>query len=400
MREDIEQNERVVVPPGSSPSPLNGERAGVRGGNVVWFSQWRMCFGLITPHPQSLSPLRGEGGRRRWDRVAAWLCLVLLLAAGCATAPRPPQIVKHSEFIYDRAPFPSCHASTLVETKSGLMAAWFGGTDEGHPDVTIWIARHDGKNWSAPMEVATGVQADGTRFPCWNPVLFQSPQGPLLLFYKVGPNPSQWWGMLMKSEDAGQTWSKPGRLPENILGPVRAKPVLVGDTLWCGSSSEHDGWRVHLEFTRDLGATWTRSAALNDGREFSAIQPTILPWSPQRIQLLCRSRQGKVTECWTRDGGKTFSPMRATALPNPSTGVDSIILKDGRALIIFNNTPRGRTPLSIASSRDGANWTNVVTLENEPGEYSYPAMIQTRDGRVHVTYTWKRQRIKHVVLEP
>ena len=232
MREDIEQNERVVVPPGSSPSPLNGVRAGVRGGNVVWFSQWRMCFGLITPHPQSLSPLRGEGGRRRWDRVAAWLCLVLLLAAGCATAPRPPQIVKHSEFIYDRAPFPSCHASTLVETKSGLMAAWFGGTDEGHPDVTIWIARHDGKNWSAPMEVATGVQADGTRFPCWNPVLFQSPQGPLLLFYKVGPNPSQWWGMLMKSEDAGQTWSKPERLPENILGPVRAKPVLVGDTLW------------------------------------------------------------------------------------------------------------------------------------------------------------------------
>ena len=325
---------------------------------------------------------------------------VCLLFVGCATAPRTQLLVQHSEFIYERAPFPSCHASTIVETKSGLVASWFGGSDEGQPDVTIWTARHDGKTWSAPMEVATGVQADGTRWPCWNPVLFQAPKGPLVLFYKVGPKPHNWWGMVMRSEDAGRTWSKPERLPENILGPIRAKPVLIGDTLWCGSSSEHDGWRVHLEFTRDLGATWTRSEALNDGKEFSAIQPTILPWARDRIQLLCRSRQGKVTECWTHDGGKTFSPMRATTIQNPSTGVDSILLKDGRALFIHNNTPKGRTPLSIASSRDGVTWTNVVTLENEPGEYSYPAMIQTRDGRVHVTYTWKRQRIKHVVLEP
>ncbi len=221
-----------------------------------------------------------------------------------------------------------------------------------------------------------------------------------MLFYKVGPSPSKWWGMLMRSDDVGRTWSKPERLPENILGPIRAKPVLIAGKLWCGSSSEHDGWRIHMEFTSDLGKTWTRTDALNDGVEFGAIQPTILAWSPQRIQLLCRSRQGKVTECWTHDGGKTFSLMRATELPNPSTGVDAVILKDGRALLVYNNTPRGRTPLSIASSTDGTNWNNVITLENEPGEYSYPAMIQTSDDLVHVTYTWKRQRIKHVVLKP
>ncbi|HTD64922.1 MAG TPA: sialidase family protein [Candidatus Limnocylindria bacterium] len=307
--------------------------------------------------------------------------------------------IEKSEFIYEQAPFPSCHASTIVETKSGLMAAWFGGSDEAKPDVTIWTAQHDGMKWSAPVEVATGVQAD-KRFPCWNPVLIQPANGPLLLFYKVGPKPSNWWGMLIKSDDAGKTWSKPERLPENILGPIRAKPVLLGGKLWCGSSSEHEGWRVHMEFTSDLGKTWTRTEALNDGKEFSAIQPTILAWSLQRIQLLCRSRQGKVTECWTHDGGKNFSPMRATELPNPSTGVDSVILKDGRALLVYNNTPRGRTPLSITASTDGTNWNNLITLEDGPGEYSYPAMIQTADGRVHVTYTWKRQRIKHVVLKP
>ena len=333
--------------------------------------------------------------------AATWMALV---AGAVFVAPLFAVTIEKAEFIYEHAPFPSCHASTIVETRAGLIAAWFGGSDEGKPDVTIWTARHDGTNWLAPVEVATGVQTNGPRFPCWNPVLFQAPDGPrpgpLLLFYKVGPSPSKWWGLLMKSEDAGKTWSQPERLPENILGPIRAKPVMIGDRLWCGSSSEHEGWRVHLEFTSDLGKTWTRTEALNDGKEFGSIQPTVLAWAPGKIQLLCRSRQGRVTECWSRDGGKTFSPMRATALPNPSTGVDSVILEDGRAWLVYNNTSRGRTPLSIASSPDGTNWTNVITLEKESGEYSYPAMIQAHDGRVHVTYTWKRQRIKHVVLNP
>ena len=152
-------------------------------------------------------------GLRSWLGSAILLAALPVMLTAYAAAPRTQLDVKHSEFIYERAPFPSCHASTIVETKSGLMAAWFGGTDEGNPDVTIWTARHDGKSWGAPAEVANGVQADGSRFPCWNPVLFQSPRGPLLLFYKVGPSPSKWWGMLMKSEDAGRTWSKPERLP-------------------------------------------------------------------------------------------------------------------------------------------------------------------------------------------
>ncbi len=330
--------------------------------------------------------------------IGRFLSLIALLCACVASKSAP--VIEKSGFIYESAPFPSCHASTIEETKDGLLAAWFGGSDEGNPDVTIWTAHHNGTNWSAPVEVATGIQTNGQRHPCWNPVLFQSPGGPLLLFYKVGPSPSKWWGMLIRSGDAGKTWSKPERLPENILGPIRAKPVMIGGKLWCGSSSEHEGWRIHMEFTSDLGKTWTRTEALNDGVEFGAIQPTILAWSPQRIQLLCRSRQLKITECWTENGGKTFSLLRATELPNPSTGVDSVILKDGRALLVYNDTPRGRTPLSIASSTDGTNWNNVITLENEPGEYSYPAMIRTSDDLVHVTYTWKRQRIKHVVLRP
>ena len=307
--------------------------------------------------------------------------------------------IEKAEFIYERAPFRSCHASTIAETKDGLIAAWFGGSDEGRNDVSIWTARRDANQWTAPVEVATGVSPNGERYPCWNPVLFQMPDGPLLLFYKVGPSPSKWWGMLIRSTDGGKTWTRPERLPDGILGPIKNRPVLMGKNLWCGSSTEHAGWRVHLEFTPDAAKTWSRTEPLNDGKAFAAIQPTILPWSNERVQLLCRSRQGKIVECWSEDGGKNFSPLAATSLPNPNSGIDAVKLSDGRALLVYNHTPRGRTPLNVALSNDGKEWGTPVTLENQPGEYSYPAVIQASDGRVHVTYTWKRERIRHVVLK-
>jgi predicted neuraminidase len=320
-----------------------------------------------------------------------------------ATAPTSPgtNAVLVSEFIYEHAPFPQCHASTIEETKAGLIAAWFGGTAEKNPDVGIWVSRHDGKAWSAPVEVVNGIQADGKRYPCWNPVLFQPKKGPLLLFYKVGPSPSRWWGMLVTSSDSGRTWSAPERLPESIFGPIKNKPVELADgTILCGTSTEHEGWRVHFEWTRDLGRTWEKTAAINDGKEFGAIQPTILVHPGQRLQALCRSQQGRITETWSTDSGKTWSPMQATSLPNPNAGFDGVTLRDGRNVLIYNPTTRGRTPLSVAVSQDGEEWRRVLDLEDQPGEYSYPAVMRARDGRVHITYTWKRQRVKHAVLDP
>ena len=126
------------------------------------------------------------------------------------TAQSRDAIVK-AEFIYEQAPFPSCHASTIAESKDGLVAAWFGGTREKSPDVGIWLSRRDNNGWSKVVEVANGVQPAGERYPCWNPVLFQPARGPLLLFYKVGPSPSEWWGMLTTSSDGGASWSKPRR---------------------------------------------------------------------------------------------------------------------------------------------------------------------------------------------
>ena len=190
-------------------------------------------------------------------------------------------------------------------------------------------------------------------------------------------------------------------MPDGILGPIKNKPVTLADgTLLCPSSSEGDGWRIHMELTRDLGITWDKTPPLNDGKKFGAIQPAILFHPGGRLQALSRSRNGRVVECWSDDNAKTWSELVATSLLNPNSGIDAVTLRDGRHLLVYNPMARGRTPLTLALSSDGRTWQDVVTLESEPGEYSYPAIIQTRDGLAHITYTWKRQRVKHVVVDP
>ena len=309
--------------------------------------------------------------------------------------------VVKAEFIYESAPFPQCHASTLAETKTGLVAAWFGGTREKHADVGIWTSRHDGKAWSPPVEVARGVEPSGKDNPCWNPVLSQPKSGPLMLFYKVGPSPSSWWGVLITSGDGGRTWSKPRRLPKGFAGPIKNKPIQLADgTLLCGSSTEHAGWRVHFERSPDLGATWQRIGPVNDGKAFGAIQPTLLAYADGRIQALCRSRQRRIVEVSSSDGGKTWGEMKATALPNPNSGIDGVTLADGRQLLVYNHTTGGRGVLNVALSRDGEAWQAALVLEKQRGEFSYPAVIQSADGLVHATYTWKRRRVRHVVIDP
>jgi predicted neuraminidase len=331
-----------------------------------------------------------------------------------------PGLLK-SEFIFETAPFPECHASTIVETEIGLVAAWFGGTHERHPDVGIWLSRVVDGKWTAPMEFANGIQSAATetpdaarpalplssaRYPCWNPVLFQPKNGPLLLFYKVGPSPSKWWGMMMELPDpqsafAGQI-PKPRRLPEGILGPIKNKPVQLpnGDIL-SPSSTEDNGWRAHFEWTGDRGKTWHKTEPVNDGKTIGAIQPTILFHPGGRLQALGRTKQSKIFEIWSNDGGKTWGEMKLTALPNPNSGIDAVTLRDGRQLLVYNHSIKGRSPLNVAISADGKVWQSALTLEDEPGkQFSYPAVTQTKDGLVHITYTWKREKIKHAVLDP
>ena len=151
-------------------------------------------------------------------------------------------------------------------------------------------------------------------------------------------------------------------------------------------------WRRDLEQTAPPAATGTS--------QIDAIQPSILIHPGGRLQAVGRSRSGRVFETWSSDAGRTWTPLSLIALPNPSSGTDAVTLRDGRHVIVYNHTAQGRSPLNVAVSRDGKVWEAALVLESEPGEYSYPAVIQTSDGKVHFTYTWKRQRIKHVEVDP
>ncbi|MEW4455410.1 sialidase family protein [Bremerella sp. JC817] len=353
--------------------------------------------------------------------VASLLAGTHLVQAADAKAPKLPNVVGPetpafvmSEYIFpaENRPTPNSHASTIVETPEGLVAAWFGGTHEKNPDVGIWVSRHTPEGWTTPVEVANGVESEELRYPTWNPILFQPKEGPLMLFYKVGPSPTSWWGMLMTSTDNGATWSEPKRLGENeaighLLGPVKNKPIQLADgTILCPSSTETKGWRVHFEATKDLGQTWEVIGPINDAKLFNAIQPSILTYQDGRMQILCRTRENVVASGWSQDGGKTWSALSPTELPNPNSGTDAVTLADGRQLLVYNHTvresdfPAGRNMLNVAISEDGQAWHPLLTLERQPGEYSYPAVIQTADGKVHIVYTYRRETIKHVELDP
>ncbi|MCA9425134.1 MAG: exo-alpha-sialidase [Candidatus Omnitrophica bacterium] len=313
------------------------------------------------------------------------------------------EAVVAKEFIYETAPFPSCHASTLVEVEPGhILAAWFGGTHEKHPDVGIWISHRENGKWSTPVEVAQHEDV-----PTWNPVLWKDNQtGEIQLYYKAGPDPRTWSGLLIRSQDGGKTWSDYEFLPAGVLGPIKNKPYQLEDgTLICGSSVEAwQVWGCHCEITEDGGRSWRFSPPINLPDNLNGlIQPTIFRTSPRELRMLMRSRGiGRIATAVSYDGGENWSDAELTDLPHPGSGIDAVDLTDGQIALVYNHTERGRSPLNLGISKDGGvNWDNALELENEPGsEFSYPAVIQLSDGNIATTYTWKREKVRFVIIDP
>lgn len=330
-----------------------------------------------------------------------------LLFMGIITCSAQATLKKISdELIFNTPPFAQCHASTIVEvTPKKYMAAAFGGTREGNKDVCIWLSTKENGVWGPAVKMADGIMSDTLRYPCWNPVLFKAKKGKLFLFYKVGPSPSTWWGMVRTSTNDGKTWSAPERLPDGILGPIKNKPVqLANGTILAPSSVEtKTSWRAHIEKSTDLGKTWSFIPVDANNTEFNVIQPSILFHSNNKLQILCRGRNNVLMQAFSNDNGNTWGALTKTDLPNPNSGTDAVTLKSGLQVLIYNPTVQGkggRAKLNVAISTDGVKWTDAVVLEKEQqGEFSYPAVIQAKDGKIHVSYTYNRVNVKHVILE-
>lgn len=353
----------------------------------------------------------------------AWYAFPLLACAMLLAGPLAAQPAGELIYALGSTSFPSAHASSVVELRDGtVLAAWFGGTAEGKPDVAIWGARRDGKGWSTPVEL---VREPGT--PCYNPVLFHTVDGRLWMYYKFGPSPAVWSAGRMSSTDEGRTWSKPEHLPAGILGPIRAKPLVLADgTIVSGSSIEsYRAWAVWIERSTDNGATWTKigpivppvdldERGLGDGQPVppdpggsmdskftqGIIQPSVVQMSGSHLRLYARPtlKTARVVVSDSNDYGKSWTAGRPIDVPNPNSGIDAVALKDGRVVLIYNNTLTGRTPLNLAVSSDGEHFRMFRTLEDAPGEYSYPALVQAANGDLLMTYTWNRKDIKYVRL--
>ena len=397
----------------------------------------------------------------------------------CAITPRDPRII-NDEFVYDQSQFPETHASSIVELKNGdLLATYFGGTKERNPDVCIWtqIKKKGSDKWSKPVLAADGVFKLGSegalfagvdttcakahvgpvknmkiswaqakspgaadnkaldgyyRKACWNPVLFEMPNGEIWLFFKIGLNVANWTGWVTKSKDGGKTWSEKTHLPKDFLGPVKNKPEIINGRLICPTSTEgKGGWKFHVEILDLKTKEWKwvdipREMAVlsqdmvpvlpKDGkmpeiilrdsakmRPVDCIQPSILRHADGRLQLVGRTRNSRLASTFSSDNGDTWTPVTLLDVPQNQSGTDAVTLNDGRFVLIYNNVytvpgkkKDARTPCSLAISEDGITWNHFLTLEDSPiGQYSYPSIILGKDNTLHCIYTWRRQRIAY-----
>jgi len=332
--------------------------------------------------------------------------ILLVLATGRTFAESKGELI----FAVGSTSFLSSHASTIVELKGGdLMAAWFGGSYEGKPDVAIWASRRTAHGWSAPKELAREPDV-----PCWNPVLFHTRDGRLWLYYKFGPGVTEWTAARRYSDDDGKTWSQTEHLPAGIVGPVRAKPLVLADgTIVSGSSVEsYLSWAAWIERSTDNGKIWEKIGPFVPARpltkppqtaseaqsHFGIIQPSVVSLHGSHLRFYARSTEqlGRIYAADSFDSGRTWTHLHALDVPNPNSGIDAVALRDGRIVLVYNDTTHGRSPLNLAVSTDGEHFRMFATLESQPGEYSYPAVIQTAEGGVEITYTWNRKSIRHV----
>ncbi len=387
----------------SVPAPIDSDHDGMP-------DAWEKEMSLNPNDASDGTKDRNEDG---YTNLEEYLNSLVDISASNMTSLSPgKRAIVQEEFVFTKGPTRDCHASSLLELENGdLLCTWFGGTREGHHDVNIWLARkpRNGK-WQPPVSICD--MGDQTLF---NPVLVQS-KGDDIQIYFVSPGIDD--GQVITSDDNGYNWSKPSALPEGFVGPIVNKPVYLADgTIVAGSSLQGEpGKRIHVERSTDNGKTWTKVGPISDpvNTKYEIIQPTILVYSPKRLQILARTNEkhedAKMAQTWSEDGGLTWSPVTDATLPNNNSAIDGVTLKDGRQLLVYNHSTRedsiggrkGRGILTVAVSNDGINWEAAAVLEYRTGsvQYSYPAVIQTEDGLIHITYSWHRKRIKHVVLDP
>lgn len=309
---------------------------------------------------------------------------------------------------------PSVHSATLALLSNGrIMAIWFGGQKEGAQDVKLYQAIFTKGVWQPAQAIASrlDVQQETKRNirKIGNPVLMRDPQGALHLFF-VSVSYGGWAGSAINhklSTDEGVTWSPAKRMITS--------PFLNLSTLVRGVPLNMENGQIGLPVYHELFTKFPEWLQLGSNGQVlnktrmqhgqPTLQPTVIPSDSTHALALLRYAGSPPNRIWaanTDDAGLTWHSARPLALPNPNSSVMALRLKSGTLLLAYNPTKHDRNQLALATSNDnGAHWKFARFLEQSASssdEFSYPALLEDAQGYIHLTYTYKRQSIKHVMF--
>jgi len=306
---------------------------------------------------------------------------------------------------------PMAHCPTLVVLPDEtLLAAWFGGSYETASDVVILASRRKPleETWSPPR-----VIAEASGHSVGQPVFLVRPNGELWLFfviilgldkpsveaapYNAIPVLADWkhaQPFLQKSRDGGETWDAPQQLFDYPGLMFRSRPLVLKNRIIVPAYDENT-WQSRMMISDDDGKTWRLTAPLSTPQ--GNIHPTLVRLADGRVLAYLRTggKGGVIWRTESRDDGETWSQPTATNIPNPNSSIDLMRLQSGALLLAYNHSDRFRTPLCLALAEEDEQWRWRRTLEDAPGEFSYPTLAQTKDGLIHLVYTFQRKHIQY-----
>jgi predicted neuraminidase len=331
-----------------------------------------------------------------------------------AAPPSRPRPVIRETWVSPEGLTRSVHCSALSSLPGGdLLAIWYGGRREGSRDVAVYSSRYRRAEgvWSTPgvlIDRGTAERELGRPIKkVGNAVVFPDGQGRLWMVY-VSVTLGGWSGSSLNvktSGDGGLTWTPSRRLNLNpflnLSSLVRSRPIHAAD----GRIGLPVYYEMAVKFPQMLWLTpdagglahyHLRSLPSKD----DLIQPTLIPLAGDRVLMMLRDGGDErvLHTAVSEDNGWTWSLPAHSTLPNPDAAVDAVRLSDGRLLLVYNHAEHGRDNLRLALSTDeGRTWQGGVVIESEPSkEFSYPSLVQDERGHLHLTYTWQRERIKHL----
>lgn len=303
--------------------------------------------------------------------------------------------MNYKELIFHNTNITYCHAPTIAMYRNKIFIAFFGSSGEPNVPNNIYLTVNDGNHWSEPIDLISHRHF-GDELSCWNPVLYEI-NDTLTLFFKVGISPKAWKGFYCEDNNNGENWLIPKALPDGILGPIRNKPITYKQMIISPSSEERLGNKIHFEISSDNGQNWQRINLAEENKDFEAIQPTILI-NEKELIAYCRSKSGYIVKTTSQDMGVNWSNIEQTSLLNPYSAIDAVSIHNNLHILVCNNSSTLRTPLIIAKSTDGHHWQKSIILEDNDGEYSYPAVIH-HEGKLHIAYSYGRRDIKYWCID-